>query len=297
MADLIFPNDVLKGSIYAQLGNQVSVNTRMFLVTATTGSFAMDDFVNAWPPFFITAFQAMISLHAQSLGVSLVKVTQTTLNEIGTTLDVLPDGAFNIVTSSGLGIVPGQKLVVFGASDKHYDGLYTVEAVSGVGPFTYSGHTKRRNTGIPLLIFNLRGYTEPSITYIAQDGTPGTGIGDPLPTQSCGLVSYQYNLSGKQGRGRNYLPFPTEDDNAADGLPTAGYMTDADTFASAWNPVSLVVTGSGVGPPTATITGCLYNPYGAIPVKIPTVVSRTIRKKWATQRRRGSEGRPNNSPF
>jgi len=128
----------------------------------------------------------------------------------------------------------------------------------------------------------------------AQTGNAGAGAGtvasDPLPTQVTGLVFLTSNIAGPGGRGRIYLPFPTESQNDASGLPTAGYQTLAGAVITAWFGASAIAEGGR----TANLVPVLYKRSAHTTTQL---ITGGVRAKWATQRRRGDYGRPNISPI
>ena len=137
----------------------------------------------------------------------------------------------------------------------------------------------------------LRPTLRPTVYSTAGNGA-GTALNDPLPSQTTGIITLRSNVAGRGGRGRKYIPFPAEGDNLTGQTPTAGYLTAAGSLGTALV-AQRVITGM-VGN-TATLVPIIFR--RANPVGSPLVESFTVRSKWATQRRRGSYGRPNASPF
>lgn len=121
-------------------------------------------------------------------------------------------------------------------------------------------------------------------------GFAGGLAGDVLPTQTAGLITKRTAVPGRRGRGRAYIPFPTESYNDANGLPTNAYMTPAGALAFSISQSVLVGTlidGNYLDPVI------LHRDTGGT----SDILATLARQKWATQRRRGSYGRPNVSPF
>lgn len=121
-------------------------------------------------------------------------------------------------------------------------------------------------------------------------GAAGALSAECLPRQVAGMFTKRTMYGGPGGRGRVYVPFPSEEANDATFKPNAGYMTSLGIYASRLT-TTLVVTGASTG--TATMVPILWKPkfgdwYDLIGV--------TARQKWATQRRRGSYGRQNSPP-
>lgn len=126
-------------------------------------------------------------------------------------------------------------------------------------------------------------------TSFALDG-PGLVLGDMLAGQVSGIISSRTNLAGPKYRGRAYIPFPGETDNAATGVPVAGYVTAiddiADEFYTNW--------ALGAGADTLEIEPCIWHRSDGTTTPITSYLSRNV---WATQRRRGAYGRMNLPPF
>jgi hypothetical protein len=132
---------------------------------------------------------------------------------------------------------------------------------------------------------------------VFNNSLAGPGVAGPnaLPRQTCGLGSFQTMFAGPGQRGRIYYPFPCTADDDTTGKPTAGYQTRIGTIT---NDLTLPAT-IAVGGRSATLGRILVhrkNKAGVIP-PISTIVGGTFAVRWATQRRRGSFGRPNTSPI
>ncbi len=118
----------------------------------------------------------------------------------------------------------------------------------------------------------------------------GTAGATALPSQTCGLLKVSGNTIGKHGQGRIYLPFPASADDTGAGLPTAGYLTRADTLGlDVVSPLSVVVGGT-----TALLLPGLWNTLARAFTSINKFLSEGA---WATQMRRGAFGRFNRPPF
>jgi hypothetical protein len=114
--------------------------------------------------------------------------------------------------------------------------------------------------------------------------TGGTATGDPLPSQTCGLVKLSSPFAGKTNRGRLYVPFPAEDDNDTGDLPSGGYIVNAAGLGSLMvGGVTLTIAGR-----TATYIGIIWHKASTSYTDLTTA---TARGKWATQRRRGMLGK------
>lgn len=135
--------------------------------------------------------------------------------------------------------------------------------------------------------------TVPTIEY-SSIGNAGVGgvAGDLLPTQVSGLISLYSTTPNRIGRGRVYVPFPSEADNTSAGVAQASYVTRLQTLAALLN-VTTVVNGTGGTTSLAPVlrnrqTGALITLIGG------TTFSHS---NWATQRRRGNYGKQNLFPF
>lgn len=126
----------------------------------------------------------------------------------------------------------------------------------------------------------------------ALDGSEagnGTSVGDALPGQVAGLISLRTNFAGRSGRGRVYIPFPTEAQNDVDGEPTLAYIGNAQNLAAVLAQSWTLVAGTD----STTFQPIVWNRKLA---QYTIITSSIVRTKWATQRRRGDFGRPNVSP-
>lgn len=118
----------------------------------------------------------------------------------------------------------------------------------------------------------------------------GTAGATACPRQTAGLITTYTPYAGAAGRGRIYVPFPSVSDDTGSGSPTAGYITKLNAAAT-WLYSSTTVVGlSG----TADMYPALWRPPSGFWVAITSWLSRD---KWATQKRRGDYGRPNQSPI
>jgi len=119
----------------------------------------------------------------------------------------------------------------------------------------------------------------------------GTATGNPLPTQTAGLINGSSSVPGRSGHARVYPAFPATSHNDTDASPTAGYLTLLDNIAAELL-INRIVAGAGAA--TATLA------YGVFSRKLGVCSPFTEtgpEDGWATQRRRGFFGRPNVRPF
>ncbi len=118
---------------------------------------------------------------------------------------------------------------------------------------------------------------------------PGSGLGVSLPRQTSGLLSVYADIPGPKGRGRMYIPFPAATFNTTSGIPTAAWVTHLDSIGT------LVTTPfvSGGGVDNIHLRPVLWHRSTRTSDDLSRFVSR---QKWATQKRRGSYGKPNSPP-
>lgn len=131
------------------------------------------------------------------------------------------------------------------------------------------------------------GNTNAPVYYRSDED--GTITGDPLPGQISGLISWRTALIGKKGIGRSYIPFPAESDNQVSTTPSNNYIDRLTNLAG-----TLIGPGFTAGDADVTLALQIHNRQEAT---FQPVTSYITRRAWATQRRRGSFGRPNAIPF
>lgn len=117
----------------------------------------------------------------------------------------------------------------------------------------------------------------------------GDVAGDMLPGQVSGIISFATAFAGRKFRGRVFIPFPSETDNAAH-IPVAGYGTRLQALATAMLAPLTVTAGAS----SATFTPFLFHRNDGSSTKITTMLAKRL---WATQRRRGDFGQRNPPPF
>lgn len=125
----------------------------------------------------------------------------------------------------------------------------------------------------------------PGVVPVHQRSTIDAGVGaraaDGLAPQLCLLTAKKSALAKPRNRGRIYYPFFAEDQNAANGTPSAGAITLADA-ASAYLFTNKTFT---VGADSVTCVPVLWQRAGLTAVNIESFAARD---RWATQRRRSS---------
>lgn len=162
------------------------------------------------------------------------------------------------------------------------------------------------STALPPMLNNLTTYNGVQVQvyrtpdiFAAQDSIagagPGTGGAVALPRQTAGLTHWQTPKAGRAYRGRTYWPFPATAHDTGDGIPTTAYVALMTTLANGLLNFT-TFTVSGRSAQVSLVLKHRKNKAGVTPVP-STILSETNEAKWATQRRRGSFGRPNVSPI
>ncbi len=119
----------------------------------------------------------------------------------------------------------------------------------------------------------------------------GTAGANAMPAQVSGLITLRTNMAGPGGRGRLYIPFPdmSGNDGVTNAPDLAVYIPLLDNIGAAIaTPLTVGVLGN-----TATLEPGLWNRTTHVFTPLTNVTSVHL---WATQRRRGDEGRPNLVP-
>lgn len=119
-------------------------------------------------------------------------------------------------------------------------------------------------------------------------GVSGQVLGEPLPRQVCGLISWRTGEAGRSNRGRMYVPFPSETDNLTGEGPTPNYTARMQNLADFFIG-GVPHSGSG-GLWTINLIPIIWGPTKGLGLEINGAA---IRTGWATQRRRGTYGRQN----
>lgn len=122
---------------------------------------------------------------------------------------------------------------------------------------------------------------------------PGDVSSNVLPTQVCGIFTKRTSLAGPKYRGRMYVPFPPESFLDTDGTPTLAYITLLTALATLWTEGPNTFTNIGLD---GTVT-CDWVLWHRESHAVTNITGAHVRKKWATQRRRGDYGQPNQLPF
>ncbi len=123
----------------------------------------------------------------------------------------------------------------------------------------------------------------------------GTGGAVPMAGQVCGILRFQTILAGSAGRGRWYLPFPSQTADSGGGSASAAYIAAGMSLGNVVG-VDQPIT---VGGRTATLLRVIRHGKNKAEIYPPPtpVNSFSVDNTWATQKRRGSFGRHNVSPI
>jgi len=132
-------------------------------------------------------------------------------------------------------------------------------------------------------------YTDLSVDIgDATGGGQGTVSGDMLPRQICGFIRKQSDVPGRRLSGRFYMPFPGEGSNDPDSIPTETYQGLLQDIATILVSTRTWGTGGSAEP-------VIWD--RNTPANTRTYSTTRVAARWATQRRRGSFGKTNISPF
>lgn len=118
----------------------------------------------------------------------------------------------------------------------------------------------------------------------------GTVVGDPLPTQVCGIVTLRTGFAGPRYRGRMYIPFPSEAENQTNSTPSNSYVAALDSMG--FSAAKLIACGTA--PNNSTLSPVIWSRKFQTSTPVLTTLGR---QKWATQRSRGNYGVINPIPI
>jgi len=121
----------------------------------------------------------------------------------------------------------------------------------------------------------------------AGDGERGEAL---LPPQTAGLITVRTAQPGRIGRGRIYLPWQGTADQGDDGKPTNAQLARFELWAAQMT-LPVVV---GAGGNTVTVR---YGVSDAGHARFFPMNDFTVRRAWATQRRRSFINRADRLPF
>lgn len=168
------------------------------------------------------------------------------------------------------------------------DGLQAALIASSFPAILYNGASF---DGIQVYFRNRTPLPVPALS--ATGAVSGAGGATGMSRQTAGINTWLTNFAGPKFRGRTYWPFPPTSLDQIQGIPSTAYLVDLAIQTDALLAPSLTVGGR-----TAALTLQLAH---RIPNELfytfTPILFAHLRQKWATQRRRGSYGRPNVSPF
>lgn len=133
--------------------------------------------------------------------------------------------------------------------------------------------------------------------YIVNAGV-GLVAGEIMPRQVRGIFTLTTGFAGRAFRGRSYTPFPSEQSNDTNATPTAGFLASLNALATG---ITQTFVAVGAGGNTADLEPVIakFVSIGNVSVlsDIMDITGYVTRDRWATQRKSGSYGAPNVSPF
>lgn len=109
----------------------------------------------------------------------------------------------------------------------------------------------------------------------------GLETGDPLPSQTCGLLRFRGALSSRSARGRLFAPFPSEAINDSQGRPNGIYRGILVTLGNIFSTLQTFTALPG----DITLEPVILN--NPVLELYHPIISHTVALDWATQRRRG----------
>lgn len=182
---------------------------------------------------------------------------------------------------------------------------YLVTAITGAGPVSEVDFATAFDNAVSIayraLISSSARYDGVQVQVVfplpllvaeAYVGGAGNGTANVAGAarQSAPLIGWKSGVAGPGGRGRTYIPFTPADATDGAGNATAAYKALLQAFATAVRTFTTVVVGG------ATLTCGLVIKKSNAATTIG-VSSDVVSGKIATQKRRGTFGRPNTSPI
>lgn len=127
---------------------------------------------------------------------------------------------------------------------------------------------------------------------VVSTGFEGVGTGGAvgLPRQAAAIITWYTIYRGSRYRGRTFWPFPPSGADDGFGKVNAAAITAYETLAT--NIQTFTTFGSGGNTGT-----CVFSIWSEKYSTMQTVESFLQRNTWGTLKKRGSYGRPNNSPI
>jgi hypothetical protein len=130
----------------------------------------------------------------------------------------------------------------------------------------------------------------PSPAVSVTNAGIGTGGAVGLPRQTAGIISWLTQYRGARYRGRTYVPFPPTGGDEDQGKPNAAYVAAMGSLAT--DLYNLTTVGSGGN--TADVELGIWSEKFS---SFEPITGNLLRSEWGTIKKRGSYGRPNNSPI
>jgi len=121
---------------------------------------------------------------------------------------------------------------------------------------------------------------------IASSTSTGSVSSHTVSKQTSLVITKLSLISGRTGRGRIYVPFPSIVDFVAGGEPESTYLTDVDTFYADLFGLTAVTSVAG----SANLVTIIYHRKTG---GFTTQVGYRINTRYGTQRRRGDYGKTN----
>jgi hypothetical protein len=128
---------------------------------------------------------------------------------------------------------------------------------------------------------------------------PGTAGTEALPKQVSGIITLTTGNATRRGRGRVYVPFPSEAHSNPNGNPLQLYTDQLVNLAVSFRLELSMIGGNTDTTFRPVLFGRARPAIGnrpALPEIITDITGAVARPKFATQRRRGNYGRPNSAP-
>lgn len=164
---------------------------------------------------------------------------------------------------------------------EHFAGLFALN-LRAIMP-TVANYTKTVAQKIAPIPLTVAGESE-------LDAGNGDLASSPLPRQVAGLISLRTPFAGRSQRGRMYLPFPATESNDDSYSPTGLYIGALNTIGA----TRLLTQTVTVGVDSITLDPVIFSRQTGLVYPITAFI---VRDAWATQRRRGTFGRPNPPPL
>lgn len=127
----------------------------------------------------------------------------------------------------------------------------------------------------------------PELASVSEEGEDDGMMNDvPLPSQCAGIITLRTGSSGREWRGRAFIPFPGSDAANTDGMLADNYFGDLEALGAALIQTLDVEDGPNLAALAPIITA---PPFGAY----RQIADYAVRREFGTQRRRGALGANN----